>query len=140
MRHYPILRQLLNNELSVADLKLALSDFAKIESAIKIMVDAKVDVSFSVNEKGHSPAVMMVATHLKLNADSVATFLEMNAPEGHAYSRNESNAYGGSGDYRKIPLIKRFRETFGEGLANSKWAVETLYQGWSNMDGYPRIG
>jgi ribosomal protein L7/L12 len=117
-----IIRALFSNEIPVEDVESAFKlheDFRRI--ALKLTM-AGITVAASVANV--DPVVQEVANRLLYHAPDIARFKAENKME-----RDSGSQWPFS---NKISLIKNFRQKFGAGLANAKYAVEMLYEGHSN--------
>ena len=124
MKRTDIVKALISNQISVEEVRSALDDaqnFLGTMNAleaidgVKITVDVNYDATKEVKE-----VLSRFAGNRSVTAPALMTFVRLHP----AKERNNSNGWPSN----FIQLIKAFREEFKEGLANAKWACDTLYK------------
>jgi hypothetical protein len=117
-----ILKSLFNNELSIADVKRALDIHTAFLKNAQLLIDAGMNVTVTMKVV-EDEMVRKVAETLQYHTSDIVKFKEANPME---HDPRVSFPFT-----NKIQLIKDFRNKFGCGLANAKYAVEMLYTGES---------
>jgi hypothetical protein len=125
MNRIDILKALISRSISPEEVRSALDDaqdFLGTLNSLEAIDGVKITVDVNYNAPKEVKEVLSrLAQHNKsVTAPALMTFVRLR----EAKERNNSNGWPSN----IIPLIKAFREEFNEGLANAKWAIETLYK------------
>jgi len=114
-----ILCALFNNDISHEDVRKALEIHDNFLTNARLLIDAGITVTTSITVQ--EPIINDVSEKLRIfNPNKVMKFKNENIANIDTKSSWPLS--------NKITLIKKFREVFGAGLADAKWAIENLYE------------